>query len=86
MRQRGRRRPAGVVRAYGLACASCAVPAQRRSIPLDDVEQARLGASRLATIGRKSGQERNVIIGYLDDGPNLVAIAMNGWDEGHPAW
>jgi len=44
------------------------------------------GAMRLATTGRKSGQERSVIIGYLEDGPNLVAIAMNGWDEGHPAW
>ena len=44
------------------------------------------GALRLTTIGRKSGQERSVIIGYLEDGPDLVAIAMNGWDEGHPAW
>jgi deazaflavin-dependent oxidoreductase (nitroreductase family) len=41
---------------------------------------------RLTTIGRRSGRERNVIIGYLEDGPNLVALAMNGWDEGHPAW
>jgi deazaflavin-dependent oxidoreductase (nitroreductase family) len=44
------------------------------------------GTLHLTTIGRKSGQERNVIIGYLEDGPNLVAIAMNGWDEGEPAW
>ena len=44
------------------------------------------GALRLTTIGRKSGQERSVIIGYLEDGPDLVALAMNGWDEGHPAW
>ena len=44
------------------------------------------GALRLTTIGRKSGQERSVIIGYVEDGPNLVAIAMNGWDEGHPSW
>jgi len=44
------------------------------------------GALRLTTTGRKSGQERDVIIGYLEDGPNLVAIAMNGWDEGHPSW
>ena len=36
--------------------------------------------------GRKSGQERSVIIGYAEDGPHLVAIAMNGWDEGHPSW
>src|SRR3954453_7887557 len=44
------------------------------------------GALRLTPIGRKSGQERSVIIGYVEDGPNLVAIAMNGWDQGHPAW
>ena len=44
------------------------------------------GALRLSTIGRKSGQQRSVIIGYLEDGPNLVALAMNGWDEGHPSW
>jgi len=44
------------------------------------------GALRLTTVGRKSGQERSVIIGYVEDGPDLVALAMNGWDEGHPAW
>jgi deazaflavin-dependent oxidoreductase (nitroreductase family) len=44
------------------------------------------GALRLTTVGRKSGQERSVIVGYLEDGPNLVVLAMNGWDEGHPAW
>jgi F420H(2)-dependent quinone reductase len=43
------------------------------------------GALRLTTIGRRSGQARSVIIGYLEDGPNLVALAMNGWDAGHPA-
>jgi deazaflavin-dependent oxidoreductase (nitroreductase family) len=44
------------------------------------------GALRLTTIGRKSGHERSVIIGYLEDGPNLISIAMNGWDEGHRSW
>jgi F420H(2)-dependent quinone reductase len=44
------------------------------------------GALRLTTVGRKSGHERNVIVGYLEDGSNLVLLAMNGWDEGHPAW
>jgi deazaflavin-dependent oxidoreductase (nitroreductase family) len=44
------------------------------------------GAMRLTTVGRKSGQDRSVIIGYLEDGPDLVALAMNGWDEGDPAW
>jgi deazaflavin-dependent oxidoreductase (nitroreductase family) len=41
---------------------------------------------RLTAIGRTSGRERSVIIGYVEDGANLVAIAMNGWDEGHPSW
>jgi deazaflavin-dependent oxidoreductase (nitroreductase family) len=44
------------------------------------------GALRLTTTGRTSGQERSVILGYLEDGPNLVTLAMNGWIEGHPAW
>jgi len=44
------------------------------------------GALRLTTVGRKSGKERNVIIGYVEDGPNLVTLAMNGFDEGHPSW
>jgi deazaflavin-dependent oxidoreductase (nitroreductase family) len=44
------------------------------------------GSLRLTTIGRKSGGERSVIMGYLEDGPNLISIAMNGWDDGHPSW
>ncbi len=44
------------------------------------------GALRLTARGRRSGQERTVILGYLEDGPNLLLLAMNGWDEGHPAW
>lgn len=41
---------------------------------------------RLTTTGRRSGQERSVILGYLEDGPNVVTLAMNGWGEGEPAW
>lgn len=44
------------------------------------------GALRLTTIGRRSGKERRVIVGYLEDGPHLVVLAMNGWDEGDPSW
>ena len=44
------------------------------------------GALSLTTIGRKSGLPRTVIVGYLEDGPNPVVLAMNGWDQGHPAW
>jgi deazaflavin-dependent oxidoreductase (nitroreductase family) len=41
---------------------------------------------RLTTIGRRSGRERPVILGYFDDGPNLVTMAMNGWAAPEPAW
>ena len=44
------------------------------------------GTLRLNTIGRRSGRERSVMVGYFDDGPNLVTMAMNGWGEGEPAW
>jgi len=44
------------------------------------------GAMRLTTVGRKSGRARSVIIGYLQNGPDVIAMAMNGWDEGDPAW
>ena len=44
------------------------------------------GAMRVTTIGRKTGKERSVILGYFEDGPNLVTMAMNGWAEGDPAW
>jgi len=41
---------------------------------------------RLTTIGRHSGEERKVVVGYFQDGPNLVTMAMNGWGNGEPAW
>ena len=44
------------------------------------------GALHLTTVGRRTGRERSVIVGYLEDGDDLVTMAMNGWDEGHPAW
>jgi deazaflavin-dependent oxidoreductase (nitroreductase family) len=44
------------------------------------------GMLRLTTLGRRSGQPRVAIVGYLEDGPNLVTLAMNGWAEAEPAW
>lgn len=46
----------------------------------------RWGAMRVTTVGRRTGQQRPVILGYVEDGPNLVLLAMNGWQEGQPAW
>lgn len=44
------------------------------------------GTMRLKTIGRRTGRQRVAILGYIDDGPNLVTLAMNGWMDGEPAW
>jgi F420H(2)-dependent quinone reductase len=27
-----------------------------------------------------------VIVGYYEDGPNLISMAMNGWGVAEPAW
>lgn len=44
------------------------------------------GMMRLTTIGKRSGKERSAILGYFEDGPNLVTLAMNGWADPEPAW
>lgn len=49
-------------------------------------KRGRWGAMRLTTTGRRTGQERSVIVGYIEDGPNMVTLAMNGWADGEPAW
>jgi len=46
----------------------------------------KFGMMRLTTLGRRSGQPRVAIVGYYEDGPNLVTLAMNGWAEAEPAW
>ena len=46
----------------------------------------RWGAMHLATVGRRTGRRHDVIVGYFEDGPDLVTMAMNGWNKGEPAW
>jgi F420H(2)-dependent quinone reductase len=46
----------------------------------------RWGTLHLTTVGRRTGRPRNVIVGYFEDGPNLVTMAMNGWGDGEPVW
>jgi len=36
------------------------------------------GMMRLRTVGRRSGVERSAILGYFEDGADLVTMAMNG--------
>lgn len=47
---------------------------------------AKFGMLRLHTMGRRSGQARIAMVGYYEDGPNLVTLAMNGWGTADPAW
>jgi deazaflavin-dependent oxidoreductase (nitroreductase family) len=46
----------------------------------------RWGTLRLTTTGRRTGRSRSAIVGYLEDGPNLITPAMNGWADPEPAW
>src|SRR6266545_2985802 len=46
----------------------------------------RWGTLRFTATGRRTGRKHSVIIAYLEDGPNLIAMAMNGWADGEPAW
>ena len=50
------------------------------------VDGTKYGMLQLATVGRRSGQQRTAIVGYLEDGQNLVVLAMNGWAVAEPAW
>ena len=49
-------------------------------------KEHRWGTLRLTTVGRRSGAQRQAILGYFEDGPNLVTLAMNGWAAPEPAW
>lgn len=46
----------------------------------------RWGTMRLTTVGRRTGRPRMAILGYFEDGPNLVTMAMNGWADPEPKW
>ena len=58
----------------------------RRGLALPQGPGGKFGLMRLKTTGRRSGTERAAILGYVEDGANLVTLAMNGWAEKDPAW
>jgi len=75
-----------LVRTDRLGPASRDVSGHRRPAGPVAAEAGQMGTMRLVTIGRRSGREREAIVAYFEDGPNLVTMAMNGWAEGEPAW
>jgi hypothetical protein len=38
----------------------------------------RYGMLRLRTLGRRTGEERKAVLAYLEDGSDLILMAMNG--------
>jgi deazaflavin-dependent oxidoreductase (nitroreductase family) len=46
----------------------------------------RWGMMRLHTVGRRTGEPRTAILGFFEDGNDLVTMAMNGWADPDPAW
>jgi hypothetical protein len=45
----------------------------------------RYGMLRLRSIGRRTGDKRRAILAYLEEGPDLVLMPMNGWADPEPA-
>jgi len=58
----------------------------RGRVGLRPATSGQWGMLRLRTIGRKTGEERIAIVGFIEDGPNLITPAMNGWADPEPAW
>ena len=78
-------RPA-LARAHDLDRASDGVPGHRWPIRAPAGDAAQWGMLRLHTIGRQTGKERIAILGYIEDGANVIVPAMNGWADPEPAW
>jgi deazaflavin-dependent oxidoreductase (nitroreductase family) len=62
------------------------VNATRGRLGLWRPKPGRWGVLRLSTIGRRTARPRAVLVGYFEDGDNLITLAMNGWGEAEPAW
>jgi len=77
--------PRWVVRvAWAIHRAIYAITGGRRGLRSPTADQ--WGMMRLRTVGRRTGEERTAILGYFEDGQDLVTMAMNGWADAEPAW
>ena len=78
--------PSSRVRSQRLAAAPSPPSVQRRADRPPATRQERSGCCASRRVGRRSGQSRVAIVGYYEDGPNLITLAMNGWEDADPAW
>src|SRR5262245_57450684 len=58
----------------------------RGHVGLRTPNEHRWGTLRLTTVGGRTGRERVAIVGYLEDGADLITPAMNGWMGPDPCW
>ena len=72
---------AALVRPDQLDRAPGDVPGDRRPARPVAAETRQWGTHASPHVGRKTGKERVAILGYFEDGPNVVTLAMNGWGE-----
>ena len=80
------RRPAFVVRTFWVLHRAAYRVDRRPVRPLAAGGRQQVRDAAPHDVGRRSGQTRVAIVGYYEDGPNLVTLAMNGWGEKEPAW
>jgi deazaflavin-dependent oxidoreductase (nitroreductase family) len=55
-------------------------------IGLRTATEDRWGMMCLHTVGRRTGEPRTAILGFFEDGPDLVTMATNGFADAEPAW
>jgi deazaflavin-dependent oxidoreductase (nitroreductase family) len=78
--------PRWVIRAFWIGHRAIHRLTGRRRGLRPPTADGRFGMMLLRTVGRRSGREREAILGYHAEGTDLVTLAMNGWGDGDPAW
>ena len=78
--------PTAMVRRDGLARAPVDVPGHRGAQGPVAPSPGEVGCPAPHDDGPKGGEPRSVILGYLEDEPSLISMAMNGWGAAEPAW
>jgi deazaflavin-dependent oxidoreductase (nitroreductase family) len=73
------------IRCFGAVQRSCYRLSAGR-LGLSRPRPDRWGEMCLKTVGRRTGKARSVILGYYEDGRNLVLLTVNAWADTEPAW
>ncbi len=78
---------AALVHSFVLGGAACPLLGHRRPVRPSDRDGRRAGACcACGRSGAAPARSAAAILGYFEDGPDLVTMAMNGWADPEPAW